>query len=68
MTAWLLVTVAVKGVLIFVTAASLVNMVVIALFGPRTGGLSSEEVVNTRTEGIGLAPPSPKRERSTDLG
>ena len=60
MIAWLLVTVGVTGVLTFITAASLVNMTVIGLFGPRTRGLSSEEVVNTRPEGIGLAPLQPE--------
>ena len=58
--AWLLVTVGVTGVLVFITGASLMNMTAIALFGPRTRNLSSEEVMNTRPEGVGLAPLQPE--------
>ena len=44
------------SVLVFLVVISLPQIGLIALIGPRTRGLSSEEVVNTRAEGVGLGP------------
>ena len=44
------------SVLVFLVMASVPQVALIALLGPRTRGLSSEEVINTRAEGVGLGP------------
>ncbi len=56
----ILVGVGVTGVFVFITAASVLNMAAVALFGPRTRGLASEDVINTRPEGVGLGPLQPE--------
>jgi MFS transporter, putative metabolite:H+ symporter len=43
---FIMVRVGVTGVLVFVTCASLLNMVSIAIFGPRTRGLATEEIIS----------------------
>jgi putative MFS transporter len=43
---FIMVRVGVTGVLVFVTCASLLNMVSIAIFGPRTRGLATEEITS----------------------
>jgi MFS transporter, putative metabolite:H+ symporter len=48
LTGLILVNFGATGVLLFVTAASLVNMVVVAAFGPRTRGLATEEITDSR--------------------
>jgi putative MFS transporter len=43
---FIMIRVGVTGVLAFVTCASLLNMVSIAIFGPRTRGLATEEIIS----------------------
>jgi hypothetical protein len=43
-----MVRVGVSGVLVFVTCASLLNMFLIAIFGPKTRGLATEEIISRK--------------------
>ncbi len=48
--AFVLVRAGVTGVLVFITGAALLAMFAVALFGPRTRALASEEIINLSTQ------------------